>query len=401
MKNQEVPNSKDTAIVKKKAPASSQVIAAESVQAEEVPTIPLDSLQTLSTLQPEVSVRAVNATQIATVPEPLVVQPAEYRRGPGEWVRIWWDGIRPYYLWFAALPVLLGSVLGWLDSITARKPLGDFHPQRLAVALAAVCLLQIGANMLNDYYDYLGGIDTSNSLGPGGLIQQGLIKPARVLAIGLFFLIIGAFLGALVAFYGGIFAFIFGALGLLGAYFYSAPPKALSRLTLGEVVIFWLFGPLLTLGAYSIQRGKVDNLPLVCSISLGLLISAAFYINDMRDMESDAQAHKYTLASLLNVRTNRVVVTLLFLGAYVPMIVLGVPSHGPHLLLITLWTLPGMIAILIALYRTTTPASLHLTMHRTFKLVILFTILMIIALIISIYMSWLPKFALPTLPTAF
>jgi 1,4-dihydroxy-2-naphthoate octaprenyltransferase len=145
MKNQEVPKSKDAAIVKKKIPVSSQVIAAESVQAEEVPTIPLDSLQTLSTLQPEVEVRAMTATRVATLPEPLVVQPAEYRRSPGEWARIWWDGIRPYYLWFAALPLLLGSVLGWLDSITARHPLGNFHPQRLAVALAAVFLLQIGA----------------------------------------------------------------------------------------------------------------------------------------------------------------------------------------------------------------------------------------------------------------
>src|SRR6266851_2365255 len=85
MKNPEAPKSQDTtAIVKKNAPVSSQVIAAESVQAEDVPTIPLDSLQTLSTLQPEVSIRAITATHVATLPEPLVVQPAEYRRGPGD-----------------------------------------------------------------------------------------------------------------------------------------------------------------------------------------------------------------------------------------------------------------------------------------------------------------------------
>jgi len=401
MKNQEVPKSKDTAIAKKKAPVSSQVIAAESVQAEEVPTIPLDSLHTLNTLQPEVSVHPVAATQIATVPEPLVVQPAEYRRGPAEWARIWWDGIRPYYLWFAALPLALGSVLAWLASISAQKPFGDFHFQRFVVALVAVCLLQIGANLLNDYYDYIGGVDTSNSLGPGGLIQQGLIKPARVLAIGLFLLIIGAFFGALAALNGGITAFIFGALGLLGAYFYSAPPRALSRLTLGEVVSFWLFGPLLTLGAYVIQRGKIDSLPLVCGISLGLLISATLYVNDIRDTESDAQAHKYTLASLLSLRVNRFVATLLLLGAYIPMLVLGIPSHGPHLILITLWTLPGMVAILVALYRTTTPASLHVTMHQVLRLAILFTILLIIALTISTYTSWLPNFSLPGLPQIF
>lgn len=402
MKNQEAPESEDSAITKEKASVSSQVVAAEAVQAEEVPTIPLESIQTLSTLQPEVSVRAVTATQVATLPEPLVVQPAEYRRGPGEWLRIWWDGIRPAYLWFSLLPLTLGSVLAWLASISTRQPLGDFHFQRFVIALVSLCLLQIGANLLNDYYDYIGSVDTSNSLGPGGLIQQGLIKPARVLAMGLFLLIIGAFSGALVAFYGGVTAFILGLLGVLGAYFYSAPPRALSRLTLGEVVSFWLFGPLLVLGGYVIQRGQIDSsLPLIWSISPGLLVSASLYVNDMRDVESDIQARKYTLASLLSIRMNRLVATLLFLGAYVPVLVLGLPSHGPHLVLITLWTLPGMVAIFVALYRTTTPASLHVTMHKAIRLTILFTLLLLIALTISTYQNWLPSLSLPGLPQFF
>lgn len=401
MKDQELPDAQDSALVKKKAPVSSQVVAAESAQAEEIPTIPLDSLQTLSTLRPEIAVRPVTDGRSAPLPEPLVVQPAEYRRGPGEWLRIWWDGIRPAYLWFPVLPLALGSVLAWLASLSPRAPLGDFHPQRFLVALLAVALLQIGANLLNDYYDYAGGIDTSNTLGPGGLIQQGKIEPARVLSLGLFLVIIGAFLGLLIAFYGGLPAFIFGALGVLGAYFYSAPPRALARLTLGEVLAFWLFGPLLTLGAYVIQRGKIDSLPLIYSITPGLLATAVVYMNDMRDSESDSQAHKYTLASLLSTRVNRVVCTLLLLGAYVPVLVLGIPSHGPHLVLITLWTLPGLVAILVALYRTHTPASLHVTMQQARRLAIFFTVLLIVALTISTYQTWLPHFSLPTLPTLF
>jgi 1,4-dihydroxy-2-naphthoate octaprenyltransferase len=399
MKDQEAPKAKETALSKKKAPVSSQVIAAESVQAEEVPTIPLDSLQTLSTLQPEVSIHPVTATSTATVREPLVVQPAEYRRGAGEWLRIWWEGLRPSYLQFVFLPMALGSILAWLSTISDKQPRGDFHPQRFLAALIAVSLLQLGANLVNDYYDYLGGVDTSNSLGPGGLIQQGLVKPGRVLATGLFLLIIGAFLGALVALYGGIIAFSFGLIGLLGAYFYSAPPRSLSSLTLGEVTGFWLFGPFLTLGAYVIQRGRIDNLPLICGISLGLLLAAALYVNDMRDMESDMQAHKYTLATLLGIRANRVVCTLLLLGAYVPVLVLGVPSHGIHLVLITLWTLPGMVVILVGLYRTTTPAALHVSMRQIFRLAALFTLLLIIALTISTYLQWLPSFPIFKIPS--
>ena len=399
MKNQETSQPNDAAVARQKAPASSKVVAADSVQAEEVPTIPLDSLQTLSTLQPEISVHPVTATSVTTVREPLVVQPAEYRRGPGEWLRIWWEGLRPSYLSFVFLPMALGSALAWLSTVSDQKPRGDFHPQRFLAALIAVSLVQLGANLLNDYYDYLAGVDTSNSLGPGGLIQQGLIKPGRVLTFSLFLLIMGAFIGALAALYGGVIAFGFGLLGLLGAYFYSAPPRSLSSLTLGEVTGFWLFGPLLTLGAYVVQRGKIDNLPLICGISLGLLLSAALYVNDMRDVESDIQAHKYTLATLLGIRANRVVCTLLLLGAYVPVLVLGVPSHSLHLVLITLWTLPGMVVILIGLYRTTTPAALHTTMRQVFRLAALFTLLLIVALAISTYWQWLPTFPIFKLPS--
>ena len=162
-----------------------KVVAADSVQAEEVPTIPLGSLQTINTLQPEVSVHSAAATQAVMVPVPLVVQPAEYRRSLVEWLKVWWDGIRPAYFALSLLPVVVGTVLAWTQSISSQTPLGHFHPLRFIATIATVALLQVGANLVNDYYDYLRGIDTSNPLGPGGLIQQGLIRPTRVLYAGL------------------------------------------------------------------------------------------------------------------------------------------------------------------------------------------------------------------------
>ena len=45
--------------------ASTHIVTADSVQAEEVPTIPLDSLQTINALQPEVSVRSVASSRSA------------------------------------------------------------------------------------------------------------------------------------------------------------------------------------------------------------------------------------------------------------------------------------------------------------------------------------------------
>src|SRR5205085_40574 len=256
---------------KVKAIASSQIIMADSVQAEEVPTLPLGSLQSLGGLQPEISIHSVASTRSVSMPAPLVVQPSEYRRSPGEWLSIWWDGIRPAYLPLSIMPVVVGSALAWTQSIASKSPLGHFHVLRFLATFIAVILLQIGAHLVNDYYDYLKGIDTSNSLGPGGLIQQGLIKPARVLSFGLILLALGALAGMLVAVSGGVLVFAFGLVGLLCAYFYSATSRALSSMALGELVSFLIFGPLIVLGAYIVQTGHIDRIALLYSIPLGLL----------------------------------------------------------------------------------------------------------------------------------
>ena len=235
--------------------SSTRIVTADSVQAEEVPTIPLDSLQTINALQPEVSVHSVASTRSVHMPTPLVVQPSEYRRSLGEWLQLWWDGIRPTFFPLILIPTLLGNILAWTQSINARTPLGHFHVLPFVGTLASLLLLQMGANLVNDYYDYLRNVDVSNALGPGGLIQQGLVRPARLLAIGLSLLGVGALVGLIVASTGGPLVYLFGLLGLLCAYFYSAPPRALSSLGLSELIAFFIYGPLITLGAYMVQAG--------------------------------------------------------------------------------------------------------------------------------------------------
>jgi 1,4-dihydroxy-2-naphthoate octaprenyltransferase len=378
-----------------KAVTSAQVVTAESVQAEEVPTIPLGSMQTISELQPEVEVHSVASTQSVRLPAPLIVHPAEYHRGIAEWLRIWWNGMRPGYLPLSLMPVLVGSVLAWTQSITAKTPRGNFHPQRFLVLLLTVVCLQIGAHLVNDYYDYLRGIDTSNALGPGGLIQQGLIKPVRVLTIGLIMLLLGAVFGVFTALAGGALLFLFVLIGLVCAYFYSATAFSLSALTLGEVIAFLIFGPLLTLAAYLVQTGHFDRMVLAYGLSLGLLATAFIHLNNTRDAESDAQADKRTLASYLNLRVSRALYLLFLLGAYVPIIVLAVPRHAPHLLLLTLWTFPALVVLISGVLRTDSPPSLHLHMRKTLALETLFAIFLIVALIITAYWHLL---ALPVLP---
>ena len=390
-----VSRSKREPINTKKGKNSPHVVTAEPVQAEEVPTIPLESLQTLSTLEPAVSVRSVEATQSVRLPAPLVVQPSEYRRSLGEWLQVWWEGIRPGYLPLAIMPVLVGSTLAWTQSVSPGTPFGSFHFFRFIAVLFAVVALQVGANLVNDYYDYIKGIDTSNPLGPGGLIQQGLIRPTRVLNFGLILLVLGSLMGALVALAGGLYVYLFGLVGLLCAYFYSATARSLSSLALGELVSFCVFGPLLTLGAYLVQTGGFANRAalvsvLLYSLPLGLLATAVVHVNDMRDVESDVQARKRTLASVQGLRWGRAEYILLVVGAYAIIVALGLPHGAPHLVLITLWTLPILLVAITGAMRADMPASLHLVMRETLKLVTYFALLLIAALILSALIIVLP-----------
>src|SRR5450432_1063161 len=206
--------------IRSRATASTRVVTADSVQAEDVPTIPIGSLETINALEPEVSVHSVASTRSVRIPAPLVVQPSEYRRTPNEWLQVWLDGIRPFYLPLSFLPAILGSVLAWTQTISAQTPLGHFHVLPFVGMLVSLFFLQLGAHLINDYYDYLRSIDTSNALGPGGLIQQGLVKPTSILISGLVLLGLGILSGLIVASAGGVVLYVFGLIGVLCAYFY-------------------------------------------------------------------------------------------------------------------------------------------------------------------------------------
>ena len=376
----------------KKAENASHIVMAESVRAEQVPTIPIESLETINSLQPEVSVQSVESTSSVRTPEPLVAQPEEYHRALKDWIQIWRDGIRPYYLPLSLMPVIVGSFLAWAGTVNVHAPSGHFHLSHfIGVIIAAICL-HIGANLINDYYDYLRGADTGNVLGPGGLIQQGLIKPTRVLMLGLIAMGLGTFLGMLLSISGGPIVLLFGLLLVLGTYFFSASRFALSTIMLGELACFVIFGPLLTIGAYMIQTGgKFTSLAFVYSVPLGLLAAATVVVNNLRDFEDDENARKRTLVSALGIGWSRALYVLFVVAAYLLISLAGVPHGTPHLILITFWTVPALVVPVSSVLRSTSPAALHVAMRKTIRVETGFAILLSVGLIVTAFIPVLQQ----------
>ncbi len=378
---------------------TSKIVAADPIQAEEVPTIPIDSLELVASLQPAISVHSIDMTDFANLPTPLVVQPSEHQRSLGEWFQIWWDGIRPNYLSLSLLPVLLGTTLAWTHTVNAQTPLGQLDLGRVIAGIVIALLIQIGGHLINDYYDYVRRIDTGNLFGSGGLIQQRYVKPTLVLKIGLILLGIGTICG-LVSFIGkGGLIYLSGLLIVLGAYFYSAPPRPLSSIAVGEITGFILFGPLLTLGAYMAQtNGSFPASALIYSLPPGLLAMAVIHTNNIRDSETDANARKLTLAYLMGVKRSRIMYLLLLFIAYSIIGALGIAHQGPRLILITFWTLPSLVVVISGIIRTKAPAGFHMIMRETLRIETYFILLLIAALAITTLIPVLPHVPAHLLP---
>lgn len=91
---------------------------------------------------------------------------------------------------------------------------------------------------------------------------------------------------------------IVAACGFLGA-FYSAPPFKLGYHGLGELVIGFIFGPLLMCGVYYSACGKMDAGIAAISIPVGLLVLNILFTHSFIDMDGDAASNKMTFARLL------------------------------------------------------------------------------------------------------
>ena len=201
---------------------------------------------------------------------------------------------RPKFLSASAAPVLVGSTLAY--AVT-----GTFQPALFTLALMAIIAIHAGANMANDYFDHLSGNDRANQnptpfSGGSRYIQQGIISPKTMLLAALASLIIGsAICIVIVLLTKSIFILILGLIGLLGGFFYTAPPIRLGYRSIGEAVIALLFGLLPVYASYYLQTFALDTTPLLPACIVGILIFLVILINEFPDLTADAAVNKKTL----------------------------------------------------------------------------------------------------------
>ena len=244
----------------------------------------------------------------------------------------WWLAIRPKTLPAAVAPVLVGSAVAWRE--------GGFV---LAVALAAAgvaLLLQIAANLANDYYDFRKGADTGDRVGPTRVTQGGLISPRSVLDATVAVLALAVLLGLVLVARGGWPILLLGLAAVVSAVAYTGGPAPLGYLGLGEVFVFIFFGLAGVTGTAYVQTLRLTPLALDASVPVGAIVCGVLVVNNLRDIETDRRANKLTLAVRLGDATTRRYYALLLAMAYLVPAYLVLAGHAGAWALLPWLSLP-------------------------------------------------------------
>ena len=291
-------------------------------------------------------------------------------------IRTWWMATRPFSFTASVTPVVLGSVLAAYD--------GYWNWLLFAITLAGSVAIHAGTNLINDYYDWKKGTDTPETLGPNRALTEGMIVPDQVFRGGVIFFAVGSLLGLYLVATRGLFILYLGIFSVLAGWFYTAGPAAFAYTGLGEVVVFIFMGPVMVLGSYFVQTQQVATEVIWLSVPVGLLVAAILHANNMRDLETDRNNKKRTLANLLGRKASRWEYYLLVGGSYLLLVLLVVLGLAPTAVLLAFLTLPMAVDLIRTAAIHEAPARLNKVLRGTATLHGRFGWLMIVGVIVAI-----------------
>jgi 1,4-dihydroxy-2-naphthoate polyprenyltransferase len=243
----------------------------------------------------------------------------------------WIEGARPRTLPNAVAPVVAGTgAAAWLDGACWWRAL-----LALVVALSMI----VGVNYANDYSDGIRGTDDVRA-GPLRLVGSKLAAPRSVLTAAIVSLGVAAVAGLALAWFSAPWLIAVGALCIAGAWLYTGGSKPYGYIGLGEIAVFVFFGLVAVLGTQYTQALRIDWVGAALAVATGSLSSAVLVANNLRDIPTDTEAGKITLAVRLGDARTRMLYQGLLIAAFVLTLAL---------MLATPWAAVGLVALPLAM----------------------------------------------------
>ncbi|MFC0604404.1 1,4-dihydroxy-2-naphthoate octaprenyltransferase [Winogradskyella pulchriflava] len=239
-------------------------------------------------------------------------------------IKPWLSAMRLRTLPLSVSGIILGTCFAHYN--------GHFSWWVSSLAIITAISLQILSNLANDYGDTINGADNDERVGPQRAVQSGKISPEEMLdAIKFNIVIVIIFTLALIWAAFGSTEFLFlllflflGGLALYAALNYTMGDSPYGYRALGDIFVFVFFGLVSTIGSYFLYTHKVDHLVILPALALGLLSVGVLNLNNMRDLEADANVGKVTIAVKLGIKRAKQYHYFLIIGAMLITVVFSI-----------------------------------------------------------------------------
>lgn len=274
--------------------------------------------------------------------------------------RTWFLASRPFSFTASVVPVAVGTLLAGYD--------GHFTWWLALLALLGSVLIHAGTNFVNDYYDHVKGADTADSLGPAGFIQRGVLRPRDILIAGVVSFAAGSAIGLVLVAATSLELLWLGVASVLAGFLYTGAPIHLAYLALGELTVFVFMGPVMVMGAYFVQAETWPWEVFVASLPIAFLVTAILHANNIRDIDSDREVGKRTLATLIGRERANWEMYALLAAAFVSLVVAVLLEALPWPALLALVTIPAAIAIGRICAAGGPPRKLNMAIFRSAQL---------------------------------
>ncbi len=243
------------------------------------------------------------------------------------------------------------GLIGGLLAVGAMRLTGEVTVDWLLLALAVIGLVVAHAanNMINDYFDMTGGVDTDEYVralyAPHPVLSGWVSKRQLGIAIILANLVDLAIMLYLASVRGPA-VIGFALAGLFVSVFYVAPPIRLKHIGLGEPGVFIVWGPLMVGGTFFVATGALPGWVWLASLPYAILVTTVLFGKHIDKIEADAAKGIHTLPVILGESLARRVAQGLMI-AYYPIIIVAVAVGfiGPWLLL-SLLGIPRLVQVL-------------------------------------------------------
>lgn len=281
-------------------------------------------------------------------------------------LKIWLMASRLKTLPAAIAPILIATAMAYGD--------GKHHFLSAAICLLCALLIQIGTNLANDYFDFIKGTDTEKRIGPTRVTAAGLASPAAVRNA--FIIVFGAaiLLSLYIVHRGGLPIIIIGILSIASGILYTAGPKPLGYIGLGDLFVLIFFGPVALAGTYYVQTLTWSLPAILAGFAVGFISVSMLAVNNYRDIDDDKKTGKCTLAVRFGktFAKGEFIFSILMPIIFPIIIYLLIRSHA-KILISSLVPLIAIPSIHIVLTKTDGP-SLNAVLASTGKLLLIYSI---------------------------